>query len=133
MRVLVIDDEAVIRAIFREFLDMLGHEVDMAASGDEGLALLGRHQYDLVLTDLFMPGMSGLEVAGTIRARWPRIPVIIASGYAGDHDQHRIEAAGFPFLQKPIGIDEFNDAVNAAFSPPSDMNPGNNALAPGRS
>jgi CheY-like chemotaxis protein len=116
MRVLVIEDEAVVRTIFGEFLDRLGHEADMAANGHEGLALLGRHQYDLVLTDLFMPGMSGLEVAGAIRARSPRIPIIIISGAAAEDDWHRIEAAGFPFLHKPIGINEFNDAVCAAFA-----------------
>ncbi len=61
MRVLVIDDEAGISSVFRDFLDVLGHTADVAASGEEGVALFDRHRHDLVLTDLFMPGMSGLE------------------------------------------------------------------------
>jgi CheY-like chemotaxis protein len=71
MRVLFIDDEAGVRAIFRDFLDILGHEVDAAASGEERLALFDRDRHDLVLTDRFMSGMSGPEVAHAIRARCP--------------------------------------------------------------
>jgi two-component system capsular synthesis sensor histidine kinase RcsC len=120
MRVLVIDDEAGIRAIFCEFLDILGHEADVAARGDEGLALFDPHRYDLVLTDLVMPGMNGLEVAHAIRARCPWIPVIVTSGSAADDDLRHIEAAGLCFLQKPVGINELSDAMRAPTLAPAD-------------
>ncbi len=120
MRVLVIDDDACIRAMFCEFLDILGHEADPAARGDEGLALFDSHRYDTVLTDLCMPGMSGLEVAHAIRARCPGMPVMITSGFASDDDLQHIEAAGLRFLQKPVGINELSDAMRAPTLAPAD-------------
>ncbi|MBI3826918.1 MAG: response regulator [Candidatus Rokubacteria bacterium] len=111
MRVLVIDDEEGIRAVFRDFLEALGYEADVAAGGEEGLALFDRHRHGLVLTDLLMPGMSGLEVARAIRARCPETPIVVISGSADALDRERIEASGFTFLAKPVGFPEFMNAV----------------------
>ncbi len=114
MRVLVIDDEGGIRALFSDFLEVLGHQADVAASGEEGLDLFDPCRHDLVLTDLLMPGMSGLEVADTIRARCPATPIVVISGSADALDIQRIRGAGFLFLQKPVSIKEFMNTVATA-------------------
>ena len=68
-RVLVIDDEASICWAFREFLGDLGHEVEVAASAEEGLALAGRGPHDAVVLDVRLPGIDGLSAMGSF-ASW---------------------------------------------------------------
>jgi len=83
LRALVIDDEPLVRETVGTMLQRLGHAALTAASGPEGLALLeAGERVDLVLTDLGMPGMTGLEVMRRIRARWGGLPVRLVTGWA---------------------------------------------------
>ncbi len=85
MRILVIDDEVEVRSALADLLTTEGHHVLQAASGREGLALLEKgQQVDMVLTDLGMSGMRGSDVARTIRAQWPGLPVGLVTGW-GEH------------------------------------------------
>jgi PAS domain S-box-containing protein len=83
-RVLFVDDEQTIRSMVEEGLTALGYEVRACASGDDALRLFlsGAEAFDIVVTDLSMPGLGGMELAEAIRAQKPHIPVIICSGYA---------------------------------------------------
>jgi CheY-like chemotaxis protein len=111
MRVLVIDDEKGIRDILRDFLGVLGHDAEVAADGVGGLARLTEGRYDLVLTDLVMPGMSGLAVAQTIRQQYPDLRIIVITG-SGDHfDLQRLRESNLGHLQKPVSFAEFKRAV----------------------
>ena len=69
VKVLVIDDQPLLRDVLAEFLELLGHEADLAADGREGLARFDPSVHQIVLTDFLMPGLTGLEVAAAIRAR----------------------------------------------------------------
>ena len=69
LKVLVIDDQPPLRHLFAAFLELLGHEVDLAADGREGLARFDPHVHQAVLTDFLMPELTGLDVAAAIRAR----------------------------------------------------------------
>jgi two-component system, cell cycle response regulator len=80
--VLVVDDDVLIRTVLADLLGKHDCVVLAAGSGDEGLALAERHLVDVALVDLVMPGMSGLEVLETLRARDPDLPVIILTAYA---------------------------------------------------
>ena len=111
MKVLVIDDEEGIRIVYEEFLGMLGHEADVAADGATGLALLQRHVYDLVITDVVMPGMSGVAFAEVMRQRYPDTPLIVISGSADRFDREKLRQAGYPLLQKPCSLTEFRHAI----------------------
>jgi CheY-like chemotaxis protein len=113
MRVLVIDDEKGIRDILRDYLGVLGHDAEVAADGIGGLALLTDGRYDLLLTDLVMPGMSGLAVAQTARRQHPDLRIIVITG-SGDHfDLKRLQQSGFGHLQKPVSFADFKQAVCA--------------------
>jgi two-component system capsular synthesis sensor histidine kinase RcsC len=113
MRVLVIDDEKGIREILRDYLTVLGHDADVAADGADGLALLGERRYDLVLTDLVMPGLPGLSVAQTMRQRHPDLRIIVISG-SGDHfDIAQLRQGGFGYLHKPVSFAEFRRVVGS--------------------
>ena len=111
MKVLVLDDEEGIRTVYEEFLAMLGHEADVAADGAAGLALLARGDYDLVISDVVMPGMSGVVFAQVMRQRYPNIPLIVISGSADRFDREKLRKVGCPLFQKPFSLAEFQRAI----------------------
>src|SRR5262252_4329607 len=76
-RILVIDDEDVIRMLVGEILDSAGHDVTSAESAETALALLDEADFDLVVSDVVMPGLSGIELLETVRARRASLPVVL--------------------------------------------------------
>ena len=117
MKVLVIEDEPLIRDIYAEFLTLLGHEADVTADGREGLARFDPLVHKLVITDFLMPGLTGLEIAGAIQARSPTTPIVLISGSAEEPDERRAAEAGLPFLRKPVAFPDFKATVAAAVAP----------------
>ncbi|MHB8765144.1 MAG: sigma-54-dependent transcriptional regulator [Deferrisomatales bacterium] len=81
-RILVVDDEAVVRKIFTRIFSGTEIEVETAPSGNLALEALQRESFDLVVTDLKMPGMNGIEVLKAIRVLQPEVPVVLITGYA---------------------------------------------------
>jgi signal transduction histidine kinase/ActR/RegA family two-component response regulator len=103
LRILVIDDEEGIRVSLYAALQREGHFVAVAASGEEGLRLFGISKFDVVLTDLGMPGMSGWQVAQAVKRLRPRTPVVLITGWGAtlsEADRHRPEADAI--LAKPV-------------------------------
>lgn len=101
--ILVIDDEELIRALFKESLEELGHRVVTARNGSEGLELVKQRDFDLVFLDLKMPGMDGAEVFRQIRTIKPDLPVTIITGYPDSDMMARALAQGpFGVMQKPF-------------------------------
>ncbi len=80
--VLVVDDQPAAAQFLRLLLEQQGHEVALAANGVEALALLEQHAYDLVLSDLDMPEMDGLELMHRVRQRWPDLPVVAVTAFS---------------------------------------------------
>ncbi len=81
LRILYIDDEPSLRTLLQDMLRRMGHQVETAAGGVEGLAKFEATAYDVVITDLGMPGMSGQEVAQGVKAARPQTPVILLTGW----------------------------------------------------
>ncbi|HEX9901074.1 MAG TPA: ATP-binding protein, partial [Candidatus Methylomirabilis sp.] len=103
LRILVVDDEEGIRVSLYAALQREGHFVAVAASGEEGLRLFGISKFDVVLTDLGMPGMSGWQVAQAVKRLRPRTPVVLITGWGAtlsEADRHRPEADAI--LAKPV-------------------------------
>jgi CheY-like chemotaxis protein len=96
-RVLVVDDESSMRQMLRETLERRGHIVDEAADGREALQRLTEHQPDLVITDLVMPEMEGIETIQALRRKCPTIPIIAISGGG------RVEPENYLSLAEQIG------------------------------
>jgi len=114
-RILVVEDEEDARATFARVLEHLGYEVEALPNGNDVEMLLAGESFDLLLTDLMLPGISGREVAALLTDRWPEMKVIIMSGYAGDEDLRRRVASGdVRFLQKPFQTNSLAHAVRAA-------------------
>jgi CheY-like chemotaxis protein len=111
MKVLVIEDEPLIRDIYAEFLELLGHEADVTGDGHEGLARFDPGTHKIVVTDFLMPGLTGLEIAEAIRARSRTTPIVLISGSAEQPDERRAAQAGLHFLRKPISFAQFRAAL----------------------
>ena len=100
--VLIVDDEAEIRESLETLLQLEGYETETAASGEEGLAKLGDHPFDLVLLDLALPDRNGIDLLPEIRALDPQISVIMITAYGTVEDAVRAMQSGATnFLQKP--------------------------------
>jgi DNA-binding response OmpR family regulator len=125
-RILVIDDNLLLRDTWCDFLTMVGYEVIAARDGAEGLALLDSGSHDIVVTDLFIPGLDGWQVIDAVRRRRPGTPVILITGSATEADRERARAAGVEMLEKPVGLRELHQVVDSALSrvdrasPPAD-------------
>ena len=101
--VLVIDDDAVVGRSFDRVLSDKGYEVDTARNGEEGLKDMEFQEYDVVFTDIKMPGMDGLEVAERIKARCPWTPVVVITGYGTEENEARAHVLGVNgFVRKPL-------------------------------
>jgi two-component system cell cycle sensor histidine kinase/response regulator CckA len=81
LSILVVDDEASVRETLAEMLQVMGHRVIVAESGQNALQALDRNSCDLVFTDLAMPEMDGWETSREIRKRWPNMNVVLVTGY----------------------------------------------------
>jgi CheY-like chemotaxis protein len=104
-RILVIDDEQAIAQLLEDALTAEGHVVTVAGSGTEGVELAELSRYDLVLTDLGMPDMSGWEVARRIRSRFPETPVVLVTGWGMTVSQEEVDRAGIAaVVHKPFEI-----------------------------
>jgi len=102
-KVLVVDDDPVVGRSFERVLSGKGYAVITARDGEEALHKLDAEAYDVVFTDIRMPGMSGLEVAERVKASQPWLPVVIVTGYGTEENEARAEAAGVTeFLRKPL-------------------------------
>jgi CheY-like chemotaxis protein len=114
MKILVIEDEPRIRDIFAEFVELLGHEAEMAVDGRDGLARFDPLVHKIVVTDFLMPGLTGLEIAAVIRARSGTTPIVLISGSAEPQDERRAGQAGLQFLHKPVAFAQFKAALAEA-------------------
>jgi len=114
-RVLVIDDDPVVGSSFDRVLSGKGYAVISAANGEEALERLAREDYDVVYTDIKMPGMNGLDVARHIKASRPWLPVVIVTGYATeDNEMEAIELGTAGFLRKPLSPEVIEGSLDRA-------------------
>jgi two-component system phosphate regulon sensor histidine kinase PhoR len=115
-RVLIVDDEEVVRNGCQRSLETVGYRIDTAASGQEGVAHLEDETYDVVLLDLVMPDMDGMQVLEWIREHRPEIPVIVITGFATVAKAvGAMRAGAFDFIGKPFTPDYLRIVVNRAF------------------
>lgn len=102
-KVLVVDDDPVVGTSYNRVLSSKGYAVITAHNAAEALEQMRREDVDLVVTDIRMPGMDGLELAEAVKARRPWTPVVIITGYGSTADEERAKAAGVSaFIHKPL-------------------------------
>lgn len=115
-RILVVDDNATNLKLASEVLEMEGHEVLRASDADEAQALLGAQRPDLILMDIALPGMDGLELTRRLKARPDlcAVPIIALSAFAMKGDEEKAFASGCDgYITKPINTRTFPAQVLA--------------------
>jgi CheY-like chemotaxis protein len=119
-RILYLDDEEPLVFLMRRMLEHLGHRVTALTSSEAALAAFATtpDAFDLVLTDMSMPGMSGVEFAQQVLAVRPNALVVIASGHLQDKDVARARAAGVrDVIQKPATVEEMAQTISRLLTP----------------
>lgn len=137
-RILIIDDDAEIRTALKLVLELEGFEVALASNGETGLAAVDVQQFDLVIADIFMPGMDGLETVRAFRRRQSTVPIIVMSGLtfqrlprlgalpSPDFLTTALEFGATYALRKPFQPDELMRAIRIC------LEPGGPAPSPGK-
>ena len=111
-RILVVDDDEVSCRLFAEVLEGDGHEVHQAESGEEALERLRKENYDLLLVDVRMPGITGLDVTRTMRQEQPLLPVIVMTAFGSiETAVEAIHEGAYDYVSKPMNLDELKKIV----------------------
>jgi two-component system, cell cycle sensor histidine kinase and response regulator CckA len=113
-KVLLVEDEDMVRAVAERALARAGYDVTGCANGEEGLAAItDGGVFDIVVSDVVMPGMDGPAMVRAIRARLPQMPVLFMSGYAEEQLRRDIDIPDMHFIAKPFSVAAIGDKVGA--------------------
>lgn len=119
-KTLFVDDERLIREGISNLIDwerITGQELTLAENAKVALKYLEHEKYEIVISDIYMQDMNGIELAKCIKGKWPDVVVILLSAYEDfDYARKAIEAGVFKYLLKPVIPEELEDAVNEAIS-----------------
>jgi len=115
LRILVVDDDENIRSILNDILTLDGHQVTEAESGQKAVEYFSPEKFDVVVTDLGMPGMSGWEVARFIKEKDPVMPIVLISGWGGQIDNKKLEEYKIDYmLSKPFNLEQIRSVLAQA-------------------
>jgi CheY-like chemotaxis protein len=120
-RLLIVEDNAHVRGFAEDLLLELGFEVDVASTAGEALEKLAAGSlYDVIFSDVVMPGMSGIDFAKLVRKQSPEMPIVLTSGYS--HVLVEEGRHGFPLLQKPYSASDVARALHDALAIGQELN-----------
>lgn len=118
LHVLLIDDEEAFVTTLQERLELRDIEARVALDGHAGLDMITNQLPDVVVLDLRMPRLSGIEVLKQIRQQWPQLPVIMLSGHGSKQDaQTCLDLGAVQYHKKPLDIDMLVDSIKQAVHP----------------
>ncbi len=113
-RILLVEDEDMVRIVAERALSRAGYEITACPGGEEGLAVItGGGEFDLVVSDVVMPGMDGPAMVRAIRELRPEIPVLFMSGYAEENLRSEIDIPDMHFIAKPFSVAAIGDKVGS--------------------
>lgn len=116
-QVLVVDDERAVARVLARVLEAAGHQVSVCYDGTSALSLLERYEYDVVLSDLSMPGLNGIELLRAVRARDLDLPVVLVTGTPSmDSAIMAVEYGALRYLQKPVQAGTLCESISKAVS-----------------
>ena len=111
-RILVIEDEEDVRQLLKDILTNAGHDVEIAADGNQGIELFEKKEFDLVLSDLGMPVMSGWEVAEKVKSINDKVPVVLITGWNVALDALAMNDSGVSLvIHKPFKMEQVLNLV----------------------
>jgi two-component system, chemotaxis family, chemotaxis protein CheY len=118
-RILVVDDDEATRELLRDYLSDVGYDVAVAADGRQACRALNAFRVDLVVTDLEMPVMDGLQLIRWLRDAWPACPIVLVTGRTDRELQlcRFGRRAGFQCMTKPIDVEQLGRTIQQLTSP----------------
>ncbi len=115
--ILIVDDERSMREFLQILLEKDGHSVSVAAEGEDALKQIEKQEFDLVISDIRMPGISGLDMLARLKASRPDLPVIMITAFASPEDAvTAMKDGAFDYITKPFKIDEIKKVIRSATS-----------------
>src|SRR5210317_1243644 len=113
--ILIVDDEKSMRDFLKILLTKEGYEVIVAGDGNEALTALGKKRVDLVISDIRMPGMGGLELLAKVKDEADDIPVIMITAFASPNDAvQAMKSGAYDYISKPFNVDEIKSVIYTA-------------------
>ena len=111
---LLVEDEDMVRAVAERALSRAGYTVTACPDGEDGLAAVANGgEFDIVVSDVVMPGMDGPAMAKAIRKARPTLPILFISGYAEEQLRNDIDIVDMHFIAKPFSVQQISDKVGA--------------------
>jgi DNA-binding response OmpR family regulator len=116
-KILVVDDDALARHTVVYFLRLEDYAVDEACDGHQAVLLLDQVKFDLVLSDVMMPGLNGIGLLAHIRSVAPDIPVLLMSGFTPGEGKEIIQLGAVDFIMKPLDLDVLLSKIRRVLDP----------------
>ncbi len=117
-KILVVDDEAIMRDLLTDFFEMMDYGIMSAKDGSVAWEILSESapdEYSLIITDINMPKMGGIELFKKVKSKFPDMPIILMTGYGIEKVKQDVEKAD-GFLAKPFELDDLNQLVEKILS-----------------
>ncbi len=114
IRILLVDDEEELVTTLKERLAYREIDADYSMNGADAIQKIRKYEYDVLILDLKLPGISGLETMRVIKTERPNLPIILITGHGGSDTTDDIRQEVFEFLPKPIAIDKLVETINEA-------------------
>jgi len=112
MKILIVDDDPEVNEVLELMLTKMGHEVTAVTQGKEAIARFGQDSYDLVITDVFMPEVSGWDVVEAVKQKSPETPVLLITGWGLQLDREQINRSGINgIITKPFSKQAISDEI----------------------
>jgi len=112
-RVLIVDDNPNMSSLLAEMLEVFDCDSDLADDGHQALTKLEGGQFSMIITDMRMPNMTGMELLKQVKSKYPNLPVVLISGYSGGQIEAEAElAAADGFLGKPLMMSDIEKLLN---------------------
>ena len=117
IHILITDDDAVSCRLFAKVLEGEGYQVDWVQTGEAALTQLRQQSYDLLVVDLRMPGMTGLEVTRTVHREYPLLPVVVMTAFGSMETAiEAIREGAFDYISKPMNLEELKNVLARALA-----------------
>ena len=112
VRIMIIEDDEEMRSLLKDFFEEEGFEIDSVSNGVDALRMLSKDHFDLVITDIRMPGLTGLDILPRIRRLKPETPIIVMTAYGSDDVRRRaFERGATDYLEKPIRLSKLRTLI----------------------
>ena len=114
---MVVEDDEEMRSLLKDFIEAEGFEADSVSNGSEAFRKLVREPFDLVITDIRMPGLTGLDILPGIKKLQPEAPVIVITAFGSEEIQRKaFEKGANAYLEKPIHFQKLTTLIHDMFS-----------------